>query len=109
MELMWLNPPPQYKLNKEEKYPDMMSAVSHSILKALKESCKHGGRALVGRTGQALSGKTSKNLGWSVGMAPPVVQEMKREFERTHSDPTLMVPVIQEVDAYEGKAWSVAY
>lgn len=109
VELMWLNPPPQYKLNKEEKYPDMMSAVSHSILKALKESCKHGGRALVGRTGQALSGKTSKNLGWSVGMAPPVVQEMKREFERTNSDPTLMVPVIQEVDAYEGKAWSVAY
>ena len=121
VQLMWLSPPPQYDLNREEKYPDIMSAVIHSMMMAMREACKHGGRAMVGRAHRPMvHEKSSKNLGWFVGMEAPVVQEMNREIVRTYSDPTMgefkvggevdMVPVIEEkIDAYDGKAWSVAY
>lgn len=40
----------------------------------------------------------------------PDEQVMRRpnELRKTHSDP-MMVPVIQEIDPYLEKAWSVAY
>ena len=33
--------------------------------------------------------KSSKKLGWFVGMEAPIVQEMNREIVRTYSDPTM--------------------
>lgn len=130
VQLMWLNPPPDYKLNTEYdgKYPDATSAIGHSVLRACKATGRTCAQAVTGRTEQAFRNefkqeRTTK-LGWNVGMSAPAVQEMRRVgHERTHSDPTNMtstVPVLQEMedgttaptsggDPYIGKAWSVAY
>jgi Cys-rich protein (TIGR01571 family) len=115
VQLMWLNPPPEYKLNTEYErhYPDAMSAVGHSVVKACKLTGRACGQAVTGRTEESIRGELKQQnttqLGWNVGMTAPVVQEMRRKgHERTNSDPT-MVPVIQETDPYLSKAWSVAY
>jgi Cys-rich protein (TIGR01571 family) len=113
---MWLNPPPDYKLNTEYdgKYPDAMSAVGHSVIKACAYTGKTCGRAMVGKTRDSirsdLKQQKTTHLGWNVTMSAPVIQEMQTQrHKRTKSDPTLMVPVVQEMDPYAEKAWSVAY
>lgn len=115
VQLMWLNPPPNYKLNTEydEKYPDATSAIGHSVIKACKHTGKVCGQALTGQTGESLrrdfKQQKTTQLGWNASMAPDE-QVMRRpnELRKTHSDP-MMVPVIQEIDPYLEKAWSVAY
>lgn len=80
-------------------------------------ACKHTGRtcgeAVMGRTAESLNREfkqqTTTELGWNAAVAPPA-QEMRRmhELKKTNSDP-MMVPVVQEIDPYLEKAWSVAY
>jgi hypothetical protein len=68
---------------------------------------------LTGQTGESLrrefKQQKTTQLGWNASMAPDE-QVMRRpnELRKTHSDP-MMVPVIQEIDPYLEKAWSVAY
>ena len=80
-------------------------------------ACKHTGRtcgeAVMGWTAESLNREfkqqTTTELGWNAAVAPPA-QEMRRmhELRKTNSDP-MMVPVVQEIDPYLEKAWSVAY
>ena len=68
----------------------------------------------MGRTAESLNREfkqqTTTELGWNAAVAPPA-QEMRRMHE-LRKKPTLdpmMVPVVQEIDPYLEKAWSVAY
>jgi hypothetical protein len=109
--MMLMAPPAQYKINRQDKYPDILSAVGRNVIMALKESCKHSGRAVAGRTIESMKSRVSKNLGWATESMPPLVQEMSRDMHRTNSDPLPMMTIIQENAPSEEdtKAWSVAY
>lgn len=111
VQMMLMTPPAQYKINRQDKYPDVLSAVGRSVIMALKESCKHSGRAVTGRTIESMKSRVSKNLGWATESMPPLVQEMSRDIHRTKSDPLPMMTIIQENAPSEDdtKAWSIAY
>ena len=118
VQLMWLNPPPDYKLNTEydQKYPDAASAIGHSVVRAIKSTGRTCAQAVTGKTQSEFRQERTTALGWNVGMNAPIVQEMRRKgHERTNSDPTGMVSVLTEdsdgqvTDPYLDKAWSVAH